>query len=179
MQRVMLLVPCLLMSMTATARAQPTTDAQTKSVAATAAIAIGGTVVPIVVGALFLSSRDNPDAVNDWIAGMLISTGATVGPGLGHVYAHNFKRFPRGYGIRFFGTALLTLGQMLKQPNKQPPESTVLSFGGEILLVGGALLDIIGAPMLVDRQNREGELPGHRRLELSASAAGIQVKLNL
>lgn len=179
MPRIIVLVFCLLTLSNAPARGQDTTRVQTYSVAGTAAFSLIGTALPIFVGEVLVPHSKRGDTFNDFVKGTLIFTGAIVGPGLGYVHTHNFKRFPRGFGLRYFGAALLTLGEMLEQRNKRPPESTTLYYGGGVLLIGGALYDLIGAPMLVDRQIREAAWREHPRLELSTSGLSVQLRVNL
>jgi len=81
-------------------------DIQKKSESTAISYSLLGTIIPITSGILLVSKQDEVNYSN----GMLILSGCIIGPGIGHIYAHNDKSFLIGAGIRFPGLILFFYG---------------------------------------------------------------------
>jgi hypothetical protein len=95
---------------------------------------LGGTLVPVVLGAAVDKERDDV-RVPLWIAGIL------VGPSVGHFYAENISQALTGMGLRLGGGALGVLGGAAVLDAALGGDSS--GEGGAALILAGGLTILI------------------------------------
>lgn len=132
-----------------------------KSKAVALALPMLGTVVPVFVGAAILY-RSNDDLILPSI--VIIATGLSFGPGLGHAYVGETARF---VGLSLLRGAAFVLGTFVTgygiylaaDGDEAPLAAAALLFGGSIVVTGFALAfrDFLDVHDAVDRHNTEVE----------------------
>jgi hypothetical protein len=151
-------------------------EPQTKSESVAFLASFGCTVVPIVAGAAIIGDPDQATSTERIVGGVLGLAGWIVGPGMGHVYAGNDEAFGTGFGIRLAGTAVAIVGA--SSASNDGRLGWMLLGVGTLVIVGGAVADIIRAPALLHEQKRTVLHPYARRFELQFTGTGLVARLN-
>ena len=103
---------------------------------------LAGTLVPLALAVPFVL-QDNPESNANEVLGVgLISVGALIGPGLGHLYVDNGKAFTAGLIVRSLGGGLMLAGIAKSDSLFDKDDS-----GENLILIGGSVVLI---SMIVD-----------------------------
>jgi len=127
---------------------------QSKSPTVAQALSLGGTVLPVVVGAGLVTTGANKDSEL-----ALLVAGVYLGPALGHLYARQPGPALRGVALRtaILGVSLLALTQTgVCLESCEPGEATdevVVVLVGSALTAASALYDIVTARRSAHRYN--------------------------
>jgi len=120
------------------------------------ALSVLGSAVPVGVGLLLPDEPGN----------LILVTGATVGPSLGHFYADHPGRAWLGIGIRLaaLGVTLAAASTTIMETQTSSADGIVVF--GTVLFCASGIIDIATAPASANAKNRELE---EHRFELMGS----------
>ncbi len=165
--------------------ADDSSERQSKSPGTATLISFLGTAIPVAVGVAIMSSSSSSYGSSNGAAPIvgfaLTSGGYLIGPGLGHLYAHNTGRFVVGLGLRMVGAGALLAAFAMSF-------SSGADSGGEIAVVGSilggsiTLIDILSAGNSARKYN---EKHGLANVSISPSyfasqkAFGVQLTIGL
>jgi hypothetical protein len=162
---------------------QSTHDVETKSEGVAFLASFGCTVVPIVAGAVIIDDPDQATTAERTIGGALGLAGWIVGPGVGHVYAGNNEAYMTGFAVRLIGVSVAVMGALAADGSGGLGSNggefgTALVMAGGLVVVAGAVADIIRAPVLVHKEKQTPRVPIARRFELQFTGTGLMARLN-
>jgi hypothetical protein len=126
-----------------------------KSPGTATALSLFGTMTPLFVSKALSDSGDPNTATS-----LLVLGGLLMGPGIGHMYAGNEKRFWGGFGLRLAGLAGMTLSFAASWNNPDSDGAAVGFLAGSVVYLGSTIHDIATADNSVRDYNKKYGLTG-------------------
>jgi len=144
-----------------------------------------GTLCPVVLGAIAASSTDdygNRTAAS-YVGAVIFYAGTVVGPGLGHRYSGNSKRFWTGLGIRAgcWGSAIA----ITAAASTGGSDDEGVGFGAFLAATGLVTISCIydiatadGSARKYNRKNDIGDMSVVPTFDLDRGGAGVKLSWN-
>lgn len=157
MKKHAILIAMITLVLTSALMAEGSAAPQRKSKTVAAAYSLVTTLVPEGVSILFLAQEGNHSKARNrtWFAFGL--SGPVFGPGIGHLYAGNTKKFNNGTLLRL---CLCTLGVAALYSNDESDIAGVIALSSGAILAFSMVYDIATVGRSVDQYNRSHGFSG-------------------